>query len=109
MAEKSMHAYFHSSAEAQSIITKLKALRVKDVQINQVGSNSLSNQDAGWDMLQEGNADTAMTSSVGFEGEDTASDAGGRLDTLLTALTALIDEESYEQAVRVVRDGGGVI
>lgn len=106
MAEKSMQAYFHSSAEAQSIITKLKALRVKDVQINQVGPNPLSNQGAGWDMLQEENADTAMMSAVGFEDEDTASDGDGRLDTLLTAL---IDEVSYEQAVRVVRDGGGVI
>ncbi|MEK3917490.1 hypothetical protein [Paenibacillus sp. FSL H7-0331] len=105
MAEKSMQAYFHSAAEAQSIITKLKALRVKDIQINQVGSNPLSNQGTGWDMLQEENADTAMMSAVGFEGEDTASE-GGRLDTLLTAL---IDEVSYEQAVRVVRDGGGVI
>lgn len=103
MAEKSMQAYFHSAAEAQSIITKLRALRVKDVQINQVGSNPLSNQGTGWDMLQEENADTAMMSAVGFE---TASEGNGRLDTLLTAL---IDEVSYEQAVRVVRDGGGVI
>ncbi|WP_240416940.1 hypothetical protein [Paenibacillus periandrae] len=95
MAEKSMQAYFHSSAEAQSILTKLKALRVKDVQINQVGSNPV-----------EENSQTAMTSAVGFEGEDTASDGDGRLGTLLTAL---IDEVSYKQAVRVVRDGGGVI
>lgn len=50
---------------------------MKDIQINQVGSNPLSNQGTGWDMLQEENADTAMMSAVGFEGEDTASEGAG--------------------------------
>ncbi|SFL33310.1 hypothetical protein SAMN03159341_105128 [Paenibacillus sp. 1_12] len=106
MAEKSMQAYFHSPAEAQSIISKLNALRVRDMQIKQLGSNLVSNEAMEWSTSAEHNADTEMVNTASFERESTISNGDGRLDTLLTVL---IDEMSYEQALRVIRSGGGVV
>jgi hypothetical protein len=102
MAEKSMLAYFHSNAAAQSIVTKLRALRITDVHIDTAGLNGSSANEAD----AAANTDEASLSASWLDGMSTASSGSERPDTLLTAV---IDEATYEQALRVVREGGGVV
>ncbi|WNR46363.1 hypothetical protein [Paenibacillus roseipurpureus] len=89
MAEKAILAYFHSPEQAEAAATKLKALRAVEVQVdrfqNDVGHG-----------LESAMADSMMS----HEGE--LHDVG--LDIVLTAV---LDEQSYEQACRVIEMAGG--
>jgi hypothetical protein len=90
MAEKAILAYFHSPEQAEGVASKLKALRAIDVQVdrftNDIGSG----------------LDGAMGDSLISLDHDVA--VG--LDIVLAAV---IDDQTYEQAVRVIESAGGTL
>lgn len=91
MAERGILAYFHSPEQAEGVASKLKALRAVDVQVdrftNDIGS--------GFEMAM---ADSMIS-------QDHEIDAVG-LDIVLAAV---IDEQCYEQAIRVIETAGGSV
>lgn len=128
MAERGILAYFHSPQEAQSCVSKLKALRAIDVQVDKIGQypghgidetfNPLSNTDfSGLSHLTLGAAPSSQDARILMAASPDASgmsdggndfytdDMTGR-DTLLTVV---VDEAAYEQAVRVIEEAGGRI
>ncbi|MCZ8511156.1 hypothetical protein O9H85_01620 [Paenibacillus filicis] len=128
MAEKGILAYFNSVAEAQSCIPKLKALRAIDIQVDRIGTypgggisetfNPLSNNFPGLTYLTSAAApmdrDAGILTAVNVDASGMADgsrelltsdpDDMTRRDTLLTVV---LDEASYEQALRVIREAGG--
>lgn len=91
MAEKAILAYFHSPEQAEGVASKLKALRAIDVQVdrftNDVGSG----------------LDGAMADSM------ISLDHDVQAVGLDIVLVAVIDDQSYEQAVRVIESAGGTL
>jgi hypothetical protein len=108
MNPMSIEAYFHSQTAAQSIVTKLKALRVLDVQIDQVElPGNVSGEET--TILVEANEQVGgvgPNQPLSSYFDNSESSVANGSDTLLKAI---IDESSYEQALRVIREGGGVI
>jgi hypothetical protein len=126
MAEKGILAYFHTPEQAEVIASKLKALRAIEVQIdrfsrypgegtdevfNPITGNiislatltqaaDISGRDPGILIAADPSASGYSDGAMGNEGGVTG------LDILLTAV---VDESIYEQALRVIRDGGGEI
>ncbi|KRE90353.1 hypothetical protein ASG89_08625 [Paenibacillus sp. Soil766] len=91
MAERAILAYFHSPEQAEGVASKLKALRAVDVQVdrfnNEIGRG-----------LESAMADSLIS-------QDHEIDSVG-LDIVLAAV---IDEQSYEQALRVIEAAGGAM
>ncbi|NOU95481.1 hypothetical protein GC093_19945 [Paenibacillus sp. LMG 31456] len=129
MTEKGILAYFHSPAEAESILPKLKALRVIDVSVDKIGQfagggvsesiNPLTGNFPGLSYLTLGAEGMDIDSSILAAANADASglsaprasdgsieDYGG-INGLDTLLTVVVDEQSYDQALRVIRDAGG--
>jgi hypothetical protein len=130
MAERSIMAYFPSPVEADRLISKLKALRVADVQVDRVGQfrgdgvsetfNPLTGGFPGLSFLTM-NAETPGINEGILAATDVdasglsapRSESGyiefGGSDQMNTLLTVVVEEHSYEQALRIVREGGGKI
>ncbi|CAG7634624.1 hypothetical protein ACFQI7_06155 [Paenibacillus allorhizosphaerae] len=128
MAERGILAYFHSPQEAEGCVSKLKALRAIDVQIDKIGQypghgidetyNPLSNSDfAGLAHLTLGAAPSSQdarilmaanpdASGMSDGGHDFYTDDMTRRDTLLTVV---VDEATFDQALRVIEEAGGRI
>lgn len=131
MAEKSILAYFQSRQQAESCVPKLRALRAADIQIDQFGEypghgveetfNPLSNSDfpglayltlGGSGMSQDARILTAVD-------VDASGMADGSRELLAPdpedmtrrdiLLTVVLDEATYDQAMRVIREAGGNI
>ncbi|MDF2964411.1 MAG: hypothetical protein K0S39_6146 [Paenibacillus sp.] len=129
MTEKGILAYFRSPAEAESIVPKLKALRAIDVSVDKIGQfsgdgvsetiNPMTGSFPGLSYLTLGAEGTDIDSSIMAAADVDASglsaprmpdgsieDYSGT-DGLDTLLTVVVDERSYEQALRVIREAGG--
>ena len=91
MAEKGILAYFHSPEQAEGVASKLKALRAVDVRVDRFTN------DIGIGL------ETAMADSL--INQDHEIDAVG-LDIVLAAV---IDDQCYEQACRVIESAGGTM
>lgn len=91
MGERGILAYFHSPEQAEGVASKLKALRAVDVQVdrftNDIGSG-----------LESAMADSLIS-------QDHEVDAVG-LDIILAAV---VDDATYDQAVRVIETAGGMM
>ena len=111
MTQKSMQAYFHSFTEAQSTVNKLKALRVLDVQIDRVDSpGSISGAEATTSTIAVADEQASGLGLVGrFDSGHMDYSRGEGQDMPDTLLKVVMDESTYEQALRVIREGGGVI
>ncbi|MFH5182749.1 hypothetical protein ACHHV8_09020 [Paenibacillus sp. TAB 01] len=124
MAEKNILAYFHSPAQAESIVPKLRALRVAEVSVDRIGElhgaevgqnvNPMTGDFPGLAYLTLGSDGPAVTggilaaASVDANGLSSGGeyDEDNRLDTIMTVI---VDEQYHEQALRVIQDGGGKI
>jgi hypothetical protein len=126
MAEKGILASFNDPAKAEAIASKLKALRSVDVQIDRISRypeetindtpytptgriNSLATltQDAAISSIDAGILVSADPAASGLS--DGVSGPGGGVTGKDILLTAVVDESIYEQALRVIQDGGGEI
>ncbi|MEW9701581.1 hypothetical protein [Paenibacillus sp. SI8] len=121
MAEKGILAYFHSPEQAEGAASKLKALRAIDVSVDRFGRypgsglQSVMNPYAG-DFGSLGTLTQASDISTPDEGILTAADpaasgmsdgGGGGVTGLDVVLAAVVHEEVYEQAIRVIESAGG--
>ncbi|OXM86125.1 hypothetical protein [Paenibacillus rigui] len=124
MGEKNILAYFHSPAEAESIVPKLRALRVAEVSVDRIGElhgaevgqsvNPVTGSFPGLAYLTLGSDNPAPIGGVMAAASVDASglsnggeyDEENRLDTIMTVI---VDEHYEEQALRVIREAGGKI
>ncbi|MEK3723022.1 hypothetical protein [Paenibacillus sp. FSL H8-0034] len=128
MAEKSIMAYFHSPDDANRLLPKLKALGTIDVQVARIGQFqgdgvsetfnpltggfpglsflTLNNESPGIDegILAAADVDASGLSAPRSEDGYYDHNGVGNMDILLTVV---IEEQAYEQAQRIVREGGG--
>lgn len=124
MAEKNILAYFKSREEAEGAAAKLKALRVEDMRVDEVGRfpgdgidhvenpinadfPSLGYLTLGGDFADR-NAGILAAADVSASG---MSAGGGEDDTMGRnyLLTAVVNEDVHHQALRVVRECGGLL
>jgi hypothetical protein len=125
LTEKSIMAYFHSPDVAHGLLPKLKALGTIDVQVARIGQfhgdgvsetfNPLTGGFPGLSFLTMNNENPGINEGILAATDVDASGLSaprsedgyyevGNMDILLTVV---IDEHSYEQAKRIVREGGG--
>jgi hypothetical protein len=129
MTEKGILAYFRSPAEAESIIPKLKALRAVDISVDKIGQfsgdgvsesmNPLTGGFPGLSFLTTGaegiDIDSAILAAAEVDAsglsapraEDGSIENYGGIGGMDTLLTVVVNEMSYDQALRVIRDAGG--
>ncbi|AFH64585.1 hypothetical protein [Paenibacillus mucilaginosus] len=129
MAEQSIMAYFHSPAQAESCIGKLKALRASEVRVDQFGEypgpgvqetmNPITGNIPSLGFLTLGASGLDRNSGVLAATETDASGFGGTMADVMesfsqedvsrrdTLLTVIIDESVAEQARHIIREAGG--
>jgi hypothetical protein len=126
MSERNILAYFHSPEQAEGVASKLKALRVADMRIDRI-SPYPTTSDMGVDhRLNPINGDFpglgSLTLNTDFGSRDAAilaaaspaasgmSDGGAEFVTGRDILlTAVVNEDVYEQAMRVIEQSGGMV
>jgi len=124
MAEKNILAYFKNRDEAEGALTKLRTLRVSDLSIDHIGrfpgegsdhmENPINSDFPGLGYLTLGgnfsdrNAGILAAADVSASG---MSSGRGEDDTMGRnyLLTAVVDESVHEQALRVVKEAGGLV
>ncbi|PYI51840.1 hypothetical protein [Paenibacillus flagellatus] len=124
MTEKNVLAYFKSREDAEGAAAKLKALRIEDMRIDEVGRfpgegidhvenpvnadfPSLGYLTLGGDFTDR-NAGILAAADVSASG---MSAGGGEDDTMGRnfLLTAVMSEDVHHQALRVVQESGGLV
>jgi hypothetical protein len=123
MAEKNILAYFHSPEQAEGIASKLNALRAVAVQVDRFsrypgeGMNSITNPITGnitsLATLTQGADISSRDEGILIAADPSASGLSDGGDGGVTGrdilLTAVVDESVYEQALRVIEQGGGMV
>lgn len=123
MTEKNILAYFHSLEEAKGAAAKLKALRIDEMRVDEVGrfpgegsdhiENPLNADFDGLGSLTLGGDFPDPSASILAAADVSASgmSSGGEDDTMGRnyLLTAVMDESVHHQALRVVRECGGLL
>ncbi|OAB30051.1 hypothetical protein PMSD_19770 [Paenibacillus macquariensis subsp. defensor] len=99
MGERNILAYFKSPEEADQVSRKLASLRVVDMSINRFGSYM------GGDLNpSEGILTAASAVSGGMS--DRGQDGTRGFDILLTVVT---ENDSFDQAMRIIEEAGGMV
>lgn len=126
MSERAILAYFHSPEQAEGVASKLRALRVDTIQIDRI-SHYPSDSDMGVERVMNPiNGDIPSLASLTFNADFNSRDAsimasadpiaysmsgggGDRVTGRDILLTAVVDEQVYEQALRVCEQSGGLV
>lgn len=123
MAEKNILAFFKSMEDAEGARAKLQALRAADIAIDRFGRfpgegvdriiNPLTGDFPGLGYLTQ-DADFADKSAAILAAADvTASGMSDGGQDAVTGrdvlLTAVIDEQNVDQALRIIREAGGLV
>jgi hypothetical protein len=103
MSQKNILAYCQSPEQAEGIANKLKALRVVDVQVE----NFSLYPEAGSSRLSSIDEDILLEAAPSENGMSDAED--NNMIRTNIVLTAIVDESIYEQALRVIHEGGGSV
>jgi len=124
MAERNVLAYFRSEEEAKAALERMSHLRIEDSSIRRVDrypgqemhdiSNPLSGDFPGLGFLVYGTNFTNSSAGILAAADVSASGlSSGGPDNRVTGrdvlLTVVVDEQDYEQAVRIAMDGGAVV
>jgi hypothetical protein len=123
MAEKNILAYFHSPEQAEGIASKLNALRAVAVQVDRFSRypgegmnnimNPLTGNIASLATLTQGAEISSRDEGILIAADPSASGLSDGGDGGVTGrdilLTAVVDESVYEQALRVIEQGGGMV
>lgn len=123
MAEKNILAYFHSPEQAEGIASKLNALRAITVQVDRFSRypgegmnnimNPLTGNIASLATLTQGAEISSRDEGILIAADPSASGMSDGGDGGVTGrdilLTAVVDESVYEQALRVIEQGGGMV
>jgi hypothetical protein len=115
MSDKQMTAYFHTEEEAKAIAAKLMALRASSVSVDKISqgrhgsSNFLSGAMLGLSSIAP-SVDFHSEMGYGVFGElpeNFMEQNAGRSDGRSAILTASVNEDVFEKAVRLIETGGG--
>jgi hypothetical protein len=123
MAEKNILAYFHAPEQAEAIATKLKALRAAAVQVDRFSPhagdgvdhimNPITGDITSLATLTQGADISSRDEGILFAADTTSSGLSDGGESGVTGrdilLTAVVDESIYEQALRVINEGGGMV
>lgn len=119
MSERSILAYFKSPEEAEGVARKLRALRVIEISIDRFskyggpgyssGINPVTGNVARMDSMTAGSTFTGilMAADSSASGMSHGGDGGPTGRNIL--LTVIVDSGSYEQALRLIEEAGGLI
>lgn len=119
MSEKSILAYFKSPEEAEGVSRKLQALRVAELSIDRfsrfggsgmtAGVNPVTGNLASTDTMTSGNQHTGILSAAhtSSSGMSHGGDGGPTGRNIL--LTVIVDGNSYNQALRIIEEAGGLV
>jgi len=115
LAQRHIYAYFHSPSEAEAIAAKLRSLRATDIRIERIqqdwygnGIGFLPGAKPWIGTLASDIGLTSMEPSA-ISSEEVPYDPSEAIENRDTLLTAAIDEEIYEKAVRLIRSGNGYV
>jgi len=124
LAERNVLAYFRSEEEAKAALAGMSHLRIADSSIRRVDRypgggmhdimNPLSSDFPGLGYLVYGTDFTNSSASILAAADVSASGlSSGGPDNRVTGrdvlLTVVVDEQDYEQAVRIAMDAGAVV
>lgn len=122
MAEKSILAYFKSPEEAENVSKKLHALHVVDMSIDRFsmypasdpyGSPNLTGSMGSLTSVTFGNTlggdstNVLAATNVSASGMSDGGQGGPTGRDIL--LTVVVDEESFDKAMRIIEDAGGMV
>ncbi|MBE9912832.1 hypothetical protein G8C92_02135 [Paenibacillus donghaensis] len=122
MAEKNILAYFKSPEEAESVSRKLQALRVVDMSIDRFsmypdtdpyGAPNLSGSMGSLSSVTYGNTlggdstNVLAATNVTASGMSDGGQGGPTGRDIL--LTVVVEEESFDKAMRIIEDAGGMV
>ncbi|WP_379135104.1 hypothetical protein [Paenibacillus sp. sgz500958] len=123
MSEKNILAYFKSPEEAEAVSRKLQALRVIDMSIDTFGkypgnSSYSGNNPLTGDIqslatmtlnasIESRSAGILASTDTSASGMSHGGDGGPTGRNIL--LTVVVDSESFDQALRIVEEAGGMI
>ncbi|BFH61406.1 hypothetical protein [Paenibacillus azoreducens] len=122
MAEKNILAYFKSPEEAESVSKKLQALRVVDMSIDRFsmypdtdpyGAPNLSGSMGSLSSVTYGNTlggdstNVLAATNVTASGMSDGGQGGPTGRDIL--LTVVVEEESFDKAMRIIEDAGGMV
>jgi len=123
MPEKNILAYFKSPEEAEAVSRKLQSLRVIDMSIDRFGKYPGDQRYSGQNPLtgdipslatmtlnssiDSRSAGILASADVSASGMSHGGDGGPTGRDIL--LTVVVDSESFDQALRIVEEAGGMI
>lgn len=102
MIEKNILAYFKSPEHADSVFKKLQSLRIVDMSIDRFGAYSMHHSLMSNQTVPISSVSTTSLSEWSNGGYD---DTKG-YDVLLTVV---LEQSSFEPAVRIIEEAGGMI
>ncbi|PZM67604.1 hypothetical protein [Paenibacillus dendritiformis] len=119
MAEKNILAYFKSPEEAESVSKKLQALHVVDMSIDRFSMYPASDSYGSPNLTGSMGSLTSVTllggdstnvlaaTNVSASGMSDGGQGGPTGRDIL--LTVVVEEESFDKAMRIIEDAGGMV
>lgn len=112
-------AYFKSPEEAEGVALKLRVLRVLEVSIDRFsryggtsyssGINAVTGNVARMDSMTAGISHTGILAAADTSSSGMSHGGNGGPTGVNILLTVIVDSESYDQALRLIEEAGGMI
>lgn len=118
MSERYILAYFKSPEEAEGVARKLRALRVIEISIDRfsryganlnAGINPVTGNSAMMAAFYADDPYTRVLSAADPSASGMSHGGAGGPTGRDILLTVIVDSESYEQALRLIEEAGGII
>ncbi|AIQ37343.1 hypothetical protein R50345_23535 [Paenibacillus sp. FSL R5-0345] len=119
MSERSILAYFKSPEEAEGVARKLRALRAIEISIDRFsryggtsfssGVNPVTGNVARMDSLTAERAHTGILAAADTSASGMSHGGDGGPTGRDILLTVILHSESYDQALRLIEEAGGMI
>jgi hypothetical protein len=119
LSQKSILAYFRAPEEAEGVSRKLQALRVDEISIDrfsrfggnglQSGVNPVTGNLASMDSMTAVSAHSGILSAAHTSGSGMSHGGDGGPTGRNILLTVIVDSESYDQALTLIEEAGGMV
>lgn len=119
MSERYILAYFKSPEEAEGVSRKLKALRVIELSIDRFsryggtsfssGVNAVTGNIARMDSMTAASSHTGILAAADTSASGMSHGGDGGPTGRDILLTVIVNSESYDQALRLIEEAGGMI
>ncbi|AIQ19965.1 MULTISPECIES: hypothetical protein [Paenibacillus] len=119
MSERSILAYFKAPEEAEGVSRKLQALRVSELSIDrfsrfggnglQASVNPVTGNLASMDSMTSVSPHTGILSAAHTSGSGMSHGGDGGPTGRNILLTVIVDQNSYNQALTIIEEAGGMV